>query len=77
MHSQQGDTHAPKCRRLLLAMLMASTLTACAGTTRAGDSSALLPSVTQPQAISAKIKHVIIVIQENRSFNNLFYGYPG
>ncbi|HEY2474023.1 MAG TPA: hypothetical protein VGI19_04395, partial [Candidatus Cybelea sp.] len=24
-----------------------------------------------------KIKHVIIVIQENRSFNNLFYGYPG
>src|SRR5271165_2764778 len=26
---------------------------------------------------SGKIQHVIIVIQENRSFNNLFYGYPG
>lgn len=24
-----------------------------------------------------KIKHVIIIVQENRSFNNLFYGYPG
>jgi phospholipase C len=24
-----------------------------------------------------KIKHVIIIIQENRSFDNLFYGYPG
>ena len=26
---------------------------------------------------SGKIKHVVIVIQENRSFNNLFYGFPG
>ncbi len=23
------------------------------------------------------IQHVVIIIQENRSFNNLFYGYPG
>ncbi len=26
---------------------------------------------------SGKIKHVIIIVQENRSFNNLFYGFPG
>jgi phospholipase C len=26
---------------------------------------------------SGKIKHIVIVIQENRSFNNLFYGFPG
>jgi len=26
---------------------------------------------------AGKIKHIIIVVQENRSFNNLFYGYPG
>ncbi len=26
---------------------------------------------------SSKIKHVVIIIQENRSFNNLFMGYPG
>src|SRR5215469_6557065 len=23
------------------------------------------------------IKHVVIIVQENRSFNNLFHGYPG
>jgi phospholipase C len=30
----------------------------------------------QPNATS-KIQHVIIVVQENRSFNDLFSGYPG
>ena len=28
-------------------------------------------------ASSGKIKHIVIVVQENRSFNNLFYGFPG
>ena len=28
-------------------------------------------------AASGKIKHVIIIVQENRSFNNLLYGFPG
>ncbi len=28
-------------------------------------------------ATSQKIKHIVIVVQENRSFNDLFYGYPG
>ena len=26
---------------------------------------------------AGKIKHVVIIVQENRSFNNLFYGFPG
>jgi phospholipase C len=26
---------------------------------------------------SGKIQHVVIIVQENRSFNDLFYGYPG
>ncbi|HEY6327147.1 MAG TPA: alkaline phosphatase family protein [Candidatus Cybelea sp.] len=30
-----------------------------------------------PGISSGKIKHVVIVVQENRSFNNLFYGYKG
>ncbi|MFY9665126.1 MAG: alkaline phosphatase family protein, partial [Candidatus Cybelea sp.] len=29
-----------------------------------------------PPLGKGKIKHVVIIIQENRSFNNLFYGYP-
>ncbi len=44
------------------------------------------PSQSQAQALlkrvhhhasSGKIQHVVIIIQENRSFNNLFYGFPG
>jgi phospholipase C len=30
-----------------------------------------------PGGSSGKIRHVVIIIQENRSFNNLFLGYPG
>ena len=26
---------------------------------------------------SGKIQHVVIIVQENRSFNNLFYKFPG
>ena len=26
---------------------------------------------------SSKIQHVVIIVQENRSFNNLFYGFRG
>jgi phospholipase C len=31
----------------------------------------------QLQLGEGKIRHIVIIIQENRSFNNLFYGYPG
>jgi phospholipase C len=35
------------------------------------------PATTSPVAPGSKIKHVVIVVQENRSFDNLFQGYPG
>jgi phospholipase C len=31
----------------------------------------------KPQSGITSISHVVIVMQENRGFNNLFYGYPG
>ena len=34
------------------------------------------PAAAQ-QALSVKLQHVVIVVQENRSFDNLFQGYPG
>ncbi len=53
-------------------------LAACSN---AGTPSApVLPGVrpaAHHRSSSGKIKHVIILIQENRSFNNLFYGYKG
>ncbi|HET6276512.1 MAG TPA: alkaline phosphatase family protein [Candidatus Cybelea sp.] len=41
-----------------------------------GDSADALDAIA-PLVSKGKIKHVIIIVQENRSFNNLFYGYPG
>ncbi len=32
---------------------------------------------THHHGSSGKIQHVVIIVQENRSFNNLFYGFPG
>jgi phospholipase C len=31
----------------------------------------------RPHGASSKIQHVVIIVQENRSFNNLFYGFHG
>ena len=69
-------------RKLPLALAaMALLLCACKGGI---SSSPGVPAVDrQPhraaiQPLSPKkIQHVIIIVQENRSFNNLFYGYPG
>ena len=66
--------------RLPIAALCATALTlqACAG---AGFHS---PSAPIPAAAAAGhvsvgsyIKHVVVIIQENRSFSNFFAGYPG
>ena len=43
------------------------------------------PGIGSPQIAGAipqtsalgKISHVVVIVQENRSFDNLFYGYPG
>ena len=40
-----------------------------------GSQGALEP--LRRHAQSGKIQHVVIIVQENRSFNNLFYGFPG
>lgn len=62
-------------------------MAACAGTSSSSNS--VLPQsadperargllqATGPDAGLSKIKHVVIVVQENRSFNNLFMDYPG
>ncbi len=61
------------------AVAAALLLAAC----NAGGSSGTSPGLPQaaPAArratSSGKIKHVVIIVQENRSFNNLFMGYRG
>jgi|SRR5579862_320969 len=66
--------------RLMLAALslFAIALSACAlnGTNPAGTFGGVADGERTPRSQS-KISHVIIVIQENRSFENFFAGYPG
>jgi phospholipase C len=47
--------------------------------TSAGVDDAVLPprAATMPGSVGTYIKHVVIVVQENRSFDNLFAGFPG
>jgi phospholipase C len=68
-------------RRLALAGL--ALLLAPAGCASRGQSS--LPVVSAPEALAplsagtgaGKIEHVVYIVQENRSFDDMFQGYPG
>jgi phospholipase C len=52
----------------------AALLLAACGANRTGS----LPTASSAAyAVKTPIKHVVFVIQENRSFNDLFMGYPG
>ncbi|MFZ0031805.1 MAG: alkaline phosphatase family protein [Candidatus Cybelea sp.] len=66
--------------RSLPAVVFALTLAACNGsgvvTPSAPGGSAVTPS-GRHHVSGGKIQHIVIVVQENRSFNNLFYGFPG
>ncbi|MGB8150969.1 MAG: alkaline phosphatase family protein, partial [Candidatus Cybelea sp.] len=59
----------------LPAVVATTVLAACGG---AGGAPGLPNSVyLQRHSGSSPIKHVVMIVQENRSFNNLFAGFPG
>ncbi|HEY6325293.1 MAG TPA: alkaline phosphatase family protein [Candidatus Cybelea sp.] len=67
----------------LLAAISALTIAFCAGCASGSSSSSVLPtspvqgiSPTERSLASNYIKHVVVIIQENRSFENFFAGYP-
>jgi phospholipase C len=58
------------------AFILAAALAGCNGILSPAPGGA--PSVSHANGVSGgKIQHVIFIIQENRSFDNLFQGYPG
>lgn len=71
--------------RPLAIVALAAMMSACGG--NASQTAAGLPpaqgvqptlgQVAPKSHASQKIQHIVIIVQENRSFNNLFYGYPG
>ncbi|HKU82201.1 MAG TPA: alkaline phosphatase family protein [Candidatus Tumulicola sp.] len=62
---------------MLGAALSAALLSACAQP--ATSSNAVIPSglLNLNTTSSGKIQHIIVIVQENRSFDDLFQGYPG
>src|SRR5665213_2201520 len=57
-------TRSSTCLRRILCGVLTLLLTNCA-------------QFTSPRAPAPKITHIVIIIQENRSFDNLFNGFPG
>ncbi len=71
-------------KRPLGIAIVALFLSACKGNAGPVSSPVLPPAnlerdtVVQPfHRRSTKIKHIVVIVQENRSFNDLFYGFPG
>ena len=65
-----------------LALLAAFALSACGGyaTPQTGGARlapAVLHAATVERSIRKRLKHLVIVVEENRSFDNLFAGWPG
>jgi phospholipase C len=66
-------------KSLISTAALACTLAACSA-----NSTGMLPYMRGDAALRAlagtgagKIKHIVYIVQENRSFNDLFQGYPG
>jgi phospholipase C len=76
MHALFGRARRPASIAFALA------LAACAGSGAGVPSAGTQAPIEAFQAnirpsVSGKIKHVVIIVQENRSVDNLFQGYPG
>ena len=65
--------------RVPAALVFLLALAGCGGGGGTGGSPVVPPASTAPATKRAQdvIKHVVIIVQENRSFDNLFHGFPG
>ena len=61
----------------LLLLSAAALLAGCGGSSNPTPSPMPTPTPTPVPTASSTIKHIVIIMQENRSFDNLFNGYPG
>jgi phospholipase C len=71
--------HLRAGRLLFFALMLNAGIVACAGSgSSAGSPSALVPSGGPTSSVkgSTPISHVVIIVQENRSFDNFFATFP-
>jgi phospholipase C len=66
--------HRP-LRSFALALVFVSS--ACSSSIGGGNSNVPAARVAPGAGPGNYIKHVIVIVQENRSFDNLFYCFPG
>ena len=52
-------------------------LGACGTVAPGADSAAAAPDSATTQALREKVKHVVVIYAENRSFDNLYGNFPG
>ncbi len=67
--------YVSKCVGLGFGILFTLSLTFLTGC--GGSGSPLTPPQQQTPLLNSHIKHIVIIVQENRSFDNLFSGFPG
>jgi phospholipase C len=60
-----------------LALVGALAVAACSRTGASPSLPATAPGLPVSLAKTSPIRHVVFIVQENRSFNNFFMGYPG
>ena len=65
------------CKLAAAALFAAALLVACASRDTVSTGVPGSPAITAHRAQSTPIQHVIVVIQENRSFDDLFATFPG
>ena len=58
-------------------VLVATLASACSSSALQGATNALVPHAFARGHASSPIQHVVIIMQENRSFDNFFYDFPG
>lgn len=64
-------------QRLVIIATIVSALSACAAGGGSSPSAPAGPTAGPPGKGHPQVSHVIIIIQENRSVDNLFQGFPG
>ena len=85
--SKRGNALKPRAGRRLwigvsLAIVAAAGTWLFAGIAGCGGSLLVSPSPSVPDSTASPIpgspiQHIVVIMQENRSFDNLFNGYPG
>ena len=63
--------------RRVIASFVAALLVGCGGSHASGGSASFLPALRPATGTGNYINHVVVLIQENRTYDNLFATYPG